>query len=256
MLSIDRRKYIIEQLNKYGSVKVEQLSEELGVTSMTIRRDLDKLEAEVAVQRTHGGAVLYSHLHFEEKYEEKKIKNNKIKQKLAMEAIKIIRDNTTIFVDAGTTTYELAQLLKSYENLIIITSDLKIATLLYASLNDIYLIGGKVERSTGTVYESDYDSFLDRVNIDYAFFGTSAISNDGYLSTTTLSKANLKRRLFDASHKNVLLADQSKFGRECFAKIVALTEFDVIISDQHFEEHEKDKLDLAEVTINVLKEEE
>jgi len=235
MLSIDRRKYILDTLKETGSVRVDQLAETLGVTQMTIRRDLDKLEDDVSVKRTHGGAVLYSHLHDEEAYDEKKEKNKEVKQGIAKIANQMIRENATVLLDAGTTTYELAQLLKYRKDLIIITGDLTIASILYRSNNDVYFIGGKLERKTGTVMDTDCESFLNYINIDYVFLGTSAVSDDGYLSTTTLSKANLKKRIFKIAHKRVLLVDHTKFGIEAFAKIVPLKAFDAVITDKVFD---------------------
>lgn len=254
MLSVDRRKYILDQLKATGSVRVDKLSDELGVTQMTIRRDLDKLEDDVTVKRTHGGAVLYSHLHDEEDYEEKQGKNREIKQALAKVANDLIRENSTVLLDAGTTTYELALLLRHRRDLIIVTGDLKIASVLYRSENEVYFIGGKLEKKTGTVMETDCQSFLDYINVDYVFMGSSAIACDGYLSTTTLSKANIKKRIFGIAHKKILMVDETKFDKEAFAKIVPIYEFDIVVTNKKFDDDMCEKLEEEGVVIKAVKE--
>ena len=254
MLSVDRRKYILDQLKATGSVRVDRLADELGVTQMTIRRDLDKLEDDVTVKRTHGGAVLYSHLHDEEEYEEKQGKNRDVKQALAKVANELIRDHTTVLIDAGTTTYELALLLRYRKDLVIVTGDLKIASALYRSDNEVYFIGGKLEKKTGTVMETDTNSFLDFINIDYVFMGTSAIGYDGFLSTTTLSKANIKKRIFNIAHKKILLVDETKFDKEAFAKIVPIQKFDIVITNKIFDEELQSVLDEEGVIVKTVKE--
>lgn len=254
MLSVDRRKYILDQLKAHGSVRVDQLAEMLDVTQMTIRRDLDKLEDDVTVKRTHGGAVLYSHLHDEEAYDEKKEKNKEAKAAIAKIANEMIKPHKTVLLDAGTTTYELALLLRYRNDLVIVTGDLTIASVLYKSDNEVYFIGGKLERKTGTVMETEGNSILDNINVDYVFLGSSAVASDGYLSTTTLSKANIKKRIFKLAHKRILLVDKTKFGKEAFAKIVPIQDFDVVITNKEIEGELKRSLEEEGVIIKQVKE--
>lgn len=254
MLSLDRRKYIMDQIKENGSVKVDQLADELNVTQMTIRRDLDKLESENLLQRTHGGAILYDRLYAEEEYDVKKEKNIEIKKHIAKTASEIIIDQSTIYLDAGTTTYELAMLLKQRSGLIIVTGDLKIASLLYPSDNDVYVIGGKIEKSTGTVIGAEGSDFLSKINIDYAFVGTSAVSHHLYASTPTFEKADLKKHILKVAHKKILLVDRSKFCKECFVKIAPLTAFDIVVTDKTFDQEDQHTLDEVGVDIKIVKE--
>ncbi|WP_058485011.1 DeoR/GlpR family DNA-binding transcription regulator [Defluviitalea phaphyphila] len=234
MLPIERRKYIMDKLNLNGSVKVEELAKEMNVTPMTVRRDLDKLEAEDLLKRTHGGAVLSTSLYFEEEYDVKKEKNIEIKKKIAQSASELIKGPSTIFLDAGTTTYELANILKNRNDLVIITGDLKIASLLYRTENEVHFLGGKLEKKTGAVLSVEWNTFIERINIDYAFLGGSAITNQYYLTTPTFEKAKLKSKLIELADKSVLLVDESKFGVKSLVKIAHIKDFDVIITNKVF----------------------
>lgn len=235
MLSVERRKYILDKLKIDGSVKVEPLAIELGVTPMTIRRDLDKLESEDLLKRTHGGAILSTRLFHEEEYDIKKQKNVEVKRKIAHVASELIQENATILLDAGTTVYELANILKYRDDLIIITGDLKIASLLYNTDNEVHIMGGKLEKKTGTIMLNESQGYLDRISIDLAFLGGSAISKSHYLTTPTFDKAELKSKIINVAETSILLVDDSKFNLKSLVKIAHLKEFDVIITDRVFD---------------------
>lgn len=249
MLSLDRRQLIKDRLNISGSIKVDELAEELGVTQMTIRRDLDKLEAESFLKRTHGGAVLADRLLDEEEYDTRKEKNIDAKKRIAEKASEMIQDDSTILLDAGTTTYELAQIIKNRKGLVVITGDLKIASLLYKTDNDVHFIGGRIEKKTGTVMSTECLAFIEQVNIDYAFIGGSAISNKYFLTTPTFDKAKLKSKVMETADKSILLVDNSKFGIKSLVKIAHIKEFDTIVTDVTFEESVKEELEEAEVEV-------
>lgn len=242
MLSIERRGYILKRLEENNSVKVDVLAKDLDVSPMTIRRDLDKLEEEDLALRTHGGAILKSELRSEDLYETKITKNKEIKVKIAEVAFELINDGDTIILDAGTTTLELTRMLNKKKNLTIVTGDLLIASEIYQCNHDLFFVGGKVQRETGAVFDELASRFLESIIVDKAFMGTAAISNTWDLTTVTFEKATVKRKIIDSARQTILLADSSKFGKQCFVKIDSLRAINKFITDKKFTVDEMKRL--------------
>lgn len=126
MFALERQKRILELLEENGSVWVSRLSAELGVTEETVRRDLEKLEKQEALMRTHGGAVPVSQTSYELSFEKRKRTNVDVKQKLAKAAGAHVTAGDTIFLDASTTTFYMARELKGLRNLTVITNSVRV----------------------------------------------------------------------------------------------------------------------------------
>ncbi len=163
MLSVDRHKYIVDYLNMHETVTRGELAERLGVTSMTIGRDLKKLEEQGLLMLTHGGAMLPS-LAEERLYTRKKGEHMDVKKRMAQEAMASIHNGMTILLDAGTSTFEIADLLKTSKlsDLTVITVDLYIALHLYQCSNiKLIILGGEILAETGAatgVWQSNSSS--------------------------------------------------------------------------------------------------
>lgn len=250
MLPAERENFIFEELNKNGVVKVEELAERLNVTPMTIRRDLDKLEKLGIAFRSHGGAVLRNPLQKEQTYDSKKLANLEAKRKIAGSAFDMVKEGDTILLDAGTTTFELAILLKQRKDLTVITNDIKIGLELYQSKNRLFIAGGQIQNETASVIGPTADMFISNIRVDIAFIGTSSISKDWILFTPTFEKATLKRRMIECAKRAVLLGDKSKFGRDSFSKICSLQEIDIWITDKKFTDEEA--VMLTEMNVQVI----
>lgn len=246
MLSVDRHKYIMEYLNVHETVTRGELSERLGVTSMTVGRDLKKLEEQGMLVLTHGGAML-PNLAEERLYTRKKGEHMNVKKRIAKEAMCGIHNGMTILLDAGTTTFEIADLLRNsnLSNLTVITVDLYIALHLYQCSNiKLIILGGEILAETGAATGVMAIKQLEQFNADIAFMGTAAITDDYYLSVPTERKVFLKKMMRQVSAKTVLVADQSKFGRKKLYKSVRLDAFDHVITDYKFSEEELSQLGL------------
>ena len=126
MLAPERQKYILDTLEQTGAVTVSKLAQSLDVTEETIRRDLEKLEAKDALVRTHGGAVPVEESAYDLSLEKRKSANVEAKQKLAKLASEHVVPGDTIFLDASTTTYYLANELKLKKNITVITNSLRV----------------------------------------------------------------------------------------------------------------------------------
>lgn len=238
MLSVEREALIIQKLQQHGKVLVNELAQELGVTTMTIRRDLNKLEQQGVLQKFHGGAVL-STLHLKEQpFIEKRTMHAEQKRRIAQKALLYVHKGDTILLDAGTTTFELASFLTDIPGIQIVTIDLHIALELCASKGNLFFIGGKIEKELGRAAGAKTLQLLDNLHVDTVFLGISAISPEFVLESHTFDNAELKRAMLKCASKKVLLADKSKFDLRAFAQVGPLHLIDTLITDKHFTEQE------------------
>jgi DeoR/GlpR family transcriptional regulator of sugar metabolism len=249
MLRIERIEKIVEKLQKNGTVKIKELAKEFNVSQMTIRRDLDILEKRGVVYKTHGGAFLQKAQFKEIPFTSKQKHNHEEKKKIAKKAIDFVYKGATIFLDAGTTTYELAKLLVNYKNLNVITTDLNIANYLCKTQNNIYIVGGLIQKETSSVIGAMGFEFVSSLHFDISFIGTSGVNKEWMLVTPTPEKGLLKKKIIENSHKTILLADHSKFFVNSLYNICSLEKFSVLITGKKFDEKEHEELENLGVQI-------
>lgn len=240
MLKAERRKYILSYIEKNGKAVIEELAKELQVSHMTIRRDLKFLEENNMVARTHGGAVPFNILNEEVPYKEKVEIRIEEKKRIADYASSLIKEGQTIILDAGTTTMEIAKRIKDFKRLTVITTDLITAAYLSKSHGiQVYCTGGLIQNEIGACIGTKAEEFLKGICADIAFLGTNSVDVKNGVTSPTMEKAIIKRRMVEAADEAVLVADHSKFGNKSFAKICLLEELDLIVTD--------DKIDISMV---------
>ena len=158
-----------------------------------------------------------------------------VKKKIAAEALLFIKNGMTILLDAGTTNYELAKFLveSSIKDLVIITNDLKIASVLAEKqLFQIVMLGGIIENENILTCGSMAVSMLKDFEIDACFVGTQSISDKFEIRTPNIAKVELKRTYIEKSQQRFLLADSTKFEKSKLYKICDLKDFHYIITDK------------------------
>jgi DeoR/GlpR family transcriptional regulator of sugar metabolism len=230
-MAVNNRQYeILDILSAKGVVSVDELANHFKVSKMTIRRDLEKLHEDNLLQRTHGGALINKVIQTELNYSTKRNENLEIKKKLALEAVKHIQENSTIYIDAGTTSYEIALNL-ARNNLIIVTNDLRVANFLITTNNKVILLGGEINKDTGSFNSKISYETLTNMNIDLAIMATSAVDSNFNLCTPDENRKALKSLAISISNKAILVVDSSKFYKTSLYKIANINEFDIIISD-------------------------
>ena len=245
-LEIERERYILDKIKTAGSVQVDALAKELDVSAMTIRRDLTSLKTRGLINRCHGGAIIKQ----ETPYYNKKVSNAAEKCRIANAAIKFINSNDTVFLDAGTTTYQIAQLIADREDVTVITDDLQIAMMLSQSRTNVYVCGGYIQKTTGCVMGMFAEQIIENFLIDAAFIGTAAIDEDFTVRTPTLEKVALKRKIVENSDRSYLVADRGKFDKRATIKINTLADYTGVITDKKFTE--KELTALRKKRINVI----
>lgn len=250
MLAAERMAKILEILNDKGSVRVEYLAKELDVSEMTIRRDLEKCQKLGTVQRCYGGAVLKTDIGHEVDYQDKRELHQDKKLLIAQYCAGLVTPGTTVYLDAGTTTFEIAQKIKNIENITVVTNDLEIVALLVKSDVNIFLLGGFVQKSTGSMIGNFAEQMMNDLRVDISFMGAMCIDSDFDILTPTLEKAFLKRLITKNSNKSYLVVDSSKFYKQSFIKQNNLHDYTGVITDREFTVSEQ-KI-LTEKNINII----
>lgn len=231
MFAEERYKLIMELLKKHQRVKVNTLTEELGVSESTIRRDLQELEEQGLLKRTHGGAVLVGKLSFEPTMGEKAEFMQEEKRQIGILAASLIKDNETIFLDAGTTTLKIAEFINA-KNVTILTNSLPIALEL-AQKSDINLIlaGGQLRWQTHALVGPVTEEFIRNFRVDKAFIGVNGISVEEGITTPNIVEAYTKKAMIEIAKEVIVVADHSKFEKSYFTTIATMEKIDLLITD-------------------------
>lgn len=233
-LPAQRHAAILERIRARGAASIQQLVDDLGVSSSTIRRDLDALTEQGYLERTHGGALLQRTLRatFEPDAATAAALAAVQKRAIGTEAVRRLNPGDSIIFDAGSTVLEAARALVSNPvPLTAVTNGLAIATVLSGVPSvRVLLLGGTVRPHSTAILGEPGESFLRGIHADLCLLGTHAISGS-MLTETTLEGAALKRAMIRAAKRTVLLADSSKLQSPAFCSICELSEISELIID-------------------------
>ena len=250
MLFEDRISLILKLIETQGSIENSKIIKDLKISEATLRRDLAYLEKENKIKRVRGGAVLRKVARKEIKecaeIEIKEKNTNKdSKKKIAQVAAQFISDGDYIYLDAGTTTYEIIDYIKG-KDIKVVTNGIIHLERLIANDIETYLIGGRIKKSTLAIVGVKALRDLSEFRFDKAFIGINGINENGY-STHDVEEALIKKQAIENSNKAFILADSTKFDMIYFANVAKLEEA-TIITDK--KEINKDIIKNTEV-INV-----
>ena len=237
-----RQKKILEYVEEHGSVQVKELSEYLGVSEATVRRDLDELDSTELLQRTHGGAIQNTNKTstFEMQYSERIELMQDEKKRIAKKAASFIREGDTILLDTGTTCYYLSNELSEIPNLTIITYDLFIANNMVLHPTSTMIVTGGIRRQgfSNVLLGDMVEDCIRKMHVDKVFLGADAIDLDFGVSNTNILEASVKRLLLKAGKKVILIADHTKLNDVALVKVCDLTDIDELIMDNSVSEKE------------------
>lgn len=221
-----------------GEVTVAQLAERFEVSADTIRRDLDQLDADGVLVRTHGGAVGLSAAPRPNTELDVRMRlQTQAKEQIGARAAELVRDGQAVIVNAGTTTLALVRALADHRDLTVATNSLRGATELDPKVyRDLYVFGGSVRlmdqatlgpvRLPAWTHQPEVD-----IRCDLALIGVGAVSPDVGFSTSNLVEASMMGEMMDRADKVAVLADSSKFSRRLFAQIAELARADYLVTD-------------------------
>lgn len=232
MNNVERHQYIIKQINQIGHVTVLDLCEELNVSSVTIRKDLQFLEDSGLVYRTHGGATRQNPYQTDRPVIEKEKIHEDEKILIARAASRLVMTNDSIIIGSGTTTQFLGREIMPQGSLTVVTSALNVTLELLKHHNvEVIQLGGSVRRTSSSVIGQYANNILDHFFCSKLFLGVDGIDLDYGISTTNAQEAMLNQKMISVAQQVIVLADSSKFGRKSFGKIVDFSQIDVIISN-------------------------
>jgi DeoR/GlpR family transcriptional regulator of sugar metabolism len=238
MLARHRQSLILEDIRQAGSARVSDLTQRLGVSDMTIRRDLEALARAGLIEKVHGGAVLpgapSSH---EPGFEAKSVLEQPQKEAIARAAAALVAPGTAIALSAGTTTFALAQQLLDVPGLTIVTNSVRVASIFGARPGgplggtvQIVLTGG-VRTPSDALVGPIADSAIRSLHVDQLFLGCHGIDPAAGLTSPNLAEAETNRAFVHAARRVTVVADHTKWGIVGLSSFAALDEVDTLVTD-------------------------
>jgi DeoR/GlpR family transcriptional regulator of sugar metabolism len=247
MLAAERRRAILASLESGGAVRVADLAAELAVSEMTVRRDLDALDAQELLRKVHGGAVTRHHRGEEPRSSEKARQRRAEKVAIGRAAASLVDDGMTIAVGAGTTTTELARALRtSNRKTTVITNSLSVFEVLTDADVDgspaVYLSGGSRTPSDALVGPIA-DTALASFRVDATFLGVHGFDAHAGLTSPNVAEAQTNRTLIEISDRLIVLADHTKHGEVGTNVFARLDQVRTLIVDDGLSVHDRTMLE-------------
>ncbi len=246
----ERRSRLLELVRSQGFAGLPNLAQTLKVSESTVRRDLDFLEQQQVLRRTHGG-VNYTGPspklpHFDQRQNENWTK----KQEIAGAAVARIADGETILLDGGSTTYELAQLLVG-RSVQVVTNSLPVGTLFAGSdTADLVMVGGYVHARTGVLLGPYANQMLAELKVQKAVLSVAGLNEDGFYNSNLLL-VETERAMMAAADEVIVLVDSTKFDRSSLAHLCDLGGIDTLVVDDAVTPEWRQRLEAAGVTVVV-----
>ncbi len=247
----ERKKTILDILNTENKVEVAKLAERLGVSEVTIRRDLLIMERQGLLAKTYGGAVKLEQTLLGNMHNDRIKKMTREKEAIGKYAAELVKSGDVIFLDTGTTTAQIARNLKSRTNITIATNSLLVLSELRVSRNiNIILLGGNYRVGSfdlsGPLAEKSIESF--RAN--KAFLGTDGISINGGVTSGDIYTAKVTELMCRSANEIIIVADHTKIGKDSFSKYTDIKDIDKLITDKNTDSSYLNKI--SELGVEVI----
>ena len=228
----DRHEYILKKIKENNKVSIQELCDEMNVSSVTIRKDLKLLEEKSLLFRTKGGASNTNPYAVDKPILIKESINSDEKNRIAKKAIEMIKDNDSIMIGSGTTAHAIARHLNPAERITVITPAIKVALELCNKPNiEVLQLGGLIRPNSSSVAGQYALQVLNDVSCGILFLGVDGIDLDFGITISNITEATLNQKMLSTSQKVVILADNTKFGRRGLGKVCQLEDVDYIITD-------------------------
>ncbi|OYX96316.1 MAG: DeoR family transcriptional regulator, partial [Novosphingobium sp. 35-62-5] len=226
-----RQRKIVELARQRGRVSVDDLVVQLSVTPQTIRKDLNELCAQELLTRVHGGAIVASGVE-NVGYEARRKLAAESKDAIGIAAAALIPDGASLFINIGTTTEAVARALAKRTNLLVITNNLNVVDILTPNpAIEVIVVGGRIRHSDRASVGPSAVDFIRNFKVDFAVIGSSAIDSDGSLLDFDLSEVQVSHAIVQNSRSVILVADQTKLGRNAPVRIGHISDLDVFVTD-------------------------
>ncbi|MGL5435695.1 MAG: DeoR/GlpR family DNA-binding transcription regulator [Lachnospiraceae bacterium] len=241
MHAIERANWIMATLKENKVVMVVELSRELGVTEETVRKDLEKLEAQQKLNRVHGGAYLNEGFGTETPVTVRSKIMQQEKMILAKRCLELIREKEAIYLDCSTTMLYLAKELAVIDKkLTVMTNSLPVAG--EVAVNPVIrliLFGGEYNRNTESFEGQAVQGGLQTCHIDKAFISSAGVSVEAGITDSTRTEAEIRRQIISQAKTCILAADATKIGKNAVYVVGALQDIDYLVTDRPLEQVDK-----------------
>jgi DeoR/GlpR family transcriptional regulator of sugar metabolism len=245
MLASQRRATIAALVAESGAVRVADLVQHLGVSDMTVRRDIEQLAREGLVERVHGGAMAVGGRSSEEPgFSAKSALMTREKEAIAAAAAALVEPGASIGISAGTTTYEFARAVRGVPDLTVVTTSIPVAQLLHESgtPGQTVVLTGGVRTPSDALVGPVAVSALRMLHVDRLFLGVHGMDARAGLTTPNLVEAETNRAMIETARRLCVLADHSKWGTVGLSTITELSEVDQLVTDSGLSERARTTL--------------
>jgi len=252
MRQAERLAAILERLSASGGVGVAELAADLETSAATVRRDLQLLQEQRLLSRTHGGAVAHGVL-YELPLRYRGARHGAEKHEIAAEAAQRVSEGMVVGLTGGTTTTEVARALSDRRRLTIVTNSLSIAAELAVRPNlKLVVTGGVARPESYELIGPLAEASLTGLNLDLAIVGVDGISRPAGLTTHHEAEAHTNRALIERARRGLVVADSSKIGQTAFARICDADRMAELITDSAADPAELDELRESGVLITTV----
>ena len=236
MFAHQRQVRILAELRRTGAVRVSDLTKLLGVSDMTIRRDLELLVADGVAWKVHGGAVLAGRVAHEPAFEVKSHLEQPAKHAIAAHAARLVHPGAAIALSAGTTTWSMAELIVTIPRITVVTNSTTVADAI-AALDpaghvSLILTGG-VRTPSAALVGPVADRTIATMHVDQLFLGVHGMDENAGFTTPNIAEATTDRALIASARQIIVVADSSKWGVVGLADIAPFSAADIVITDDN-----------------------
>ena len=227
-----QEKEILEFLETTQYATIEDLAAKLFVSPSTVRRKLDLLQKKGLITRTHGGAQLNDDNNFFPSFTFRVHQNSFEKKKMALTAIKLIKNGDLIFLDGTTSAFFIAEYLSEFKNIRVITNGIDTLSVLAKHNVSAYSTGGCIQEVNRSVLVGHYaEEMIKNFHADIAFFSSQSVDNNGEIYDCFEEENVIRKAMIKHASKKVFLCDSTKFGKTSLFHLCSLNDVDYIVSN-------------------------
>ena len=253
MLNEERRRAILEIMNRDGRVLVTELSQQFQTSQVTIRKDLELLHEQRHLHRTHGGALPSRDGALEDPtLREKEQLHRKDKVHIANAAARLVNEGQVVILDSGTTTTAVARALRNFHNLTIVTNAVNIAAELVGTRVDVILTGGTLRKNSFSLVGPIAEETLRHLSADTLFLGVDGFDVHYGLTTPNLLESKVNRVMVEVVKRVIVVCDSSKFGRRSLSRIGPTSVVHQVITDHGIPKSDSRVLHKAGVELTLV----
>ncbi len=250
MYTLERQQQILQYVRNNKVVKLVTLTKEFNVSMETIRRDIQLLVQEKKIEKFYGGVKYIEPV--EGLIDNRLTQQLKEKIAIAKACASLVEDGDCIFIDSGTTTYQMTPFLLGKEKLTVVTNSLPVAFDLIGSNIEVMIIGGKIRHSEKSVTSNDFLFRFEHLNINKAFICASGVTLEKGISDFSVEEAMTRKQLINISQTVYVATDSSKFNKDVAIQVCPLNQVDMIITDNTLSKETVVKYSEAGIELKVV----